>query len=100
MSRLRRSLARSSFLLNGFCAHAGGVVTAATEENLRAALVGGGNVSFAVDGKISLSSTLITNNTTMDATEHSVGLGGGGAVRVLQGATRVCASSDGPYGRP
>src|SRR3990172_61308 len=70
--------------LHGFNVHAGGTVTAATEADLRAALVGGGTVTFAVDGTITLTSRLIiTNNTVIDGTGHAVTLSGGGAVGVL-----------------
>jgi hypothetical protein len=65
-------------------AMAGGIVTAATESNLRAALIGGGSVTFAVDGTISLASMLlITNDTTVCGSGHSVVLDGGNGVRVF-----------------
>lgn len=70
--------------LSNHHAFAAGVVTAATESNLRAALVGGGNVTFAVSGTITLTGTLvITNDTVFDASGHSLILSGGGSVRVL-----------------
>lgn len=50
-----------------------GVVTNCAEADLRAALVGGGLVSIQCDGVLALSSgIIITNNTTLDATEHTV----------------------------
>jgi len=61
-----------------------GVVTAPTEANLRAALAGGGMVTFAIDGTISLTNTLVvTNATTLDSLGHAVTLSGGGSVQVL-----------------
>jgi hypothetical protein len=60
------------------------VVTTSSEAALRAALAGGGNISFACDGTIVLSST-ITNDldATLDATGHQVTISGNGAVRVF-----------------
>ena len=66
--------------------HASGVVTEPTEASLRAALAGGGTVTFACDGVIPLASTLVIayiTNATLDASGHSVTLSGGNAVRVL-----------------
>ena len=67
-----------------------GVVTNCTEANLRAALVGGGTVTFACDGTITLGST-ITNDTdtVVDGTGHQVTISGGNAVRVFQVNTNV-----------
>src|SRR4051812_20577934 len=63
---------------------AGGVVTSADEASLRAALAGGGTVTFAVDGRIPLSATLfITNGTTLDGSGHTVIISGSNSVRVL-----------------
>ena len=63
---------------------AGGVVTSADEASLRAALAGGGTVTFAVDGRIPLSATLfITNGTTLDGSGHTVTISGSNSVRVL-----------------
>lgn len=77
-------------------AEAGGGVTAATEASLRAALAGGGAVTFAVDGTITLANTLvITNDTALDATGHTVTLSGGGAVRLFQVGTNVTFSLKG-----
>jgi hypothetical protein len=62
----------------------GGVVTSATESNFRAALAGGGTVTFAVDGTITFGSTIvITNDTILDGAGQQVTLSGGGAVRVM-----------------
>jgi hypothetical protein len=71
-------------------AWAGGVVTTCTEAALRAAMAGGGTVTFACDGTITLAST-ITNvsDTTLDGSGHKVTLSGGGSVRVLYVATSL-----------
>src|SRR5437660_28796 len=62
----------------------GGTVTAPSEANLRAALMGGGYVTFACDGTIPLTGTLeIGNDTTLDAKGHSIVISGNGAVRVF-----------------
>jgi hypothetical protein len=60
----------------------GGMVTTPTETNLRAAMSGGGTVTFACGGTITLRST-ITNNvdTTLDATGRQITIDGGNAVR-------------------
>ena len=65
-------------------AQAGGVVTNCTEAALRAAMAGGGVVTFACDGTITLAST-ITNavNTVVDGTGHQVRISGGNAGRVF-----------------
>ncbi|MBI5383703.1 MAG: LamG domain-containing protein [Verrucomicrobia bacterium] len=58
-------------------AFASGVVTNATEANLRAALAGGGTVTFATSGTIALVDTLtIETNTVLDASGHSITLSG------------------------
>ena len=71
-------------LLLPVAAWAGGVVTNCTESALRAAISGGGVVTFACDGTITLSST-ITNNldVTLDGTGHQLTISGGSAVRVF-----------------
>jgi hypothetical protein len=63
---------------------AGGVVTIPTEANLRAAMAGGGLVTFACDGTIKLTST-ITNevNTALDASGHQITISGNDSVRVF-----------------
>ena len=64
---------------------AGGVVTNCAEADVRAAMEGGGLVTLACDGTITLSNTLrFTANTILDARGHSVVLSGGNAVRVLE----------------
>jgi hypothetical protein len=72
-------------LLVPLAARGGGVVTDCTEANLRAAMSGGGLVTFASDGTITLAGT-ITNetDTVLDGTGHQVTLSGNNAVTVLQ----------------
>jgi hypothetical protein len=61
---------------------ASGVVTNCTDANLRAALSGGGTVTFACDGTITLTNTLnIAAHTVLDGTGREVVLSGGGTVR-------------------
>lgn len=63
---------------------AGGIVTVCDEAHLRAALAGGGTVTFACDGVIILASELvIAADTTIDGSGQAVTLSGGNAVRVL-----------------
>ena len=65
----------------GWCA---GVVTNATEAALNAALVGGGTVTFACDGTITLTSTkIIGTNTVLDATGHRITISGGSSVQLF-----------------
>jgi len=60
-------------LAGSFLCQAGGVVTNCAEGDLRAALVGGGIVTFECDGILTLSAPLfITNDTTMDASGHDL----------------------------
>jgi hypothetical protein len=66
------------------------VVTECTEAALRAAMSGGGTVTFACDGTITLSNTLfITDNTVLDATDHQITISGGNVVRVFYVNTNV-----------
>lgn len=65
-------------------ARAAGVVTSPTEANLRAAMAGGGTVTFATDGTITLSAVLeITNNTLVDAASHVITLSGSNYTRIF-----------------
>jgi hypothetical protein len=77
-------------LLLPSAARGGGVVTECTEANLRAAMAGGGTVTFACDGTITLAAT-ITNatKTVLDASGHQITISGGDAVRVFYVATNV-----------
>lgn len=62
--------------------HGSGVVTNCTEANVRAALAGGGSVTFDCDGVIYLTNSLVITQTTMiDAGEHQVTLHGNSAFR-------------------
>lgn len=67
-----------------FASWAGGVVTNCTEVDLRVAMAGGGTVTFACDGTITLAST-ITNfsDVVLDGTGGRVTLSGSNAVRVF-----------------
>src|SRR5687767_6447335 len=57
-------------------------VNVCDEASLRAALAAGGTVTFACDGTIVLTNTLvISQHTVLDGTGHSVVLSGGGLVR-------------------
>jgi hypothetical protein len=61
-----------------------GVVTATNEASLSAALAGGGLVTFAVDGTITLTNTLAINSTTtLDGSGHNITISGGNAVGVF-----------------
>ena len=63
---------------------AGGTVATCDEASLRAALAGGGSVTFAASGTIVLTNTLvITNNTSIDAIEQVVAISGSHAVRIF-----------------
>lgn len=85
---IRRALAL--LLLPPVAAWAGGVVTNCTEAALRTAMAGGGAVSFACDGTITLAST-ITNavDTRLDASSRQVTISGNSAVRVFSVNTNV-----------
>jgi len=68
----------------------GGVVTTPDEANLRAAMSGGGDVAFACDGTITLTSTITNNvNTTLDASGHQITISGGKRVRAFHVTTNV-----------
>lgn len=70
--------------------NAGGVVSTCDEAALRSALVGGGTVTFACDGTIALANTIhITEDTTLDASGHTISLSGQDTVRILQTAPGV-----------
>jgi len=64
------------------------VVVEPTETFLRAAMLGGGNVLFGIDGVIAFGESIdITMNTTLDARGHNVLLGGESATRLFNVAT-------------
>jgi predicted outer membrane repeat protein len=74
--KLELSSAIALLLLPG-AAWADGVVTNCTEADLRAAMAGGGRVTFACDGFIVLTNTVsISLDTVLDASGHQVGIGG------------------------
>jgi hypothetical protein len=74
-----------ALLENPFSCHADGVVTTCTESALRSALIGGGQVTFACDGVISLSDVLVvTNDTLLDATGHDVTVSGSNSTRLFR----------------
>ncbi|MBI5383215.1 MAG: hypothetical protein HZA90_00865 [Verrucomicrobia bacterium] len=65
-------------------AFASGVVTNATEVNLRAALAGGGTVTFATSGTIALTDTItIETNTVLDGSGQKLVISGDNSVRVF-----------------
>jgi fibronectin-binding autotransporter adhesin len=73
-----------------FSTRAAGVVTSPTEASLRAAFAGGGAVTFATSGTITLSAVLaITNNTSIDGAGYSVTLSGSNATEVFLVYTNV-----------
>jgi hypothetical protein len=65
-------------------AQAGGVVTTCTEAALRAAMAGGGTVTFACSGTITLGNTIeIPADTTLDGRGHQITISGSNTVRVF-----------------
>ncbi len=72
-------------------AYAGGVVTVCDEAHLLAALAGGGTVTFACSGTITLTAEIvIAADTTIDGSGQAVTISGNDAVRVFrvnEGAT-------------
>lgn len=74
----------------GNLGRAGGIVADCTEASLRAAMAGGGPVTFACDGTIILSNT-ITNlvNTVFDGSGHQITISGDNKVRVFVNSTNV-----------
>ena len=69
---------------------AGGVVNPCTDANLRAALNGGGTVTFGCDGTITLTTTLaIDDDSILDGTGHNVTISGNKSVRLFQVSTGI-----------
>ena len=67
---------------------AGGVVNNCTEADLRAAMAGGGTVTFACEGTITLAKTITnTVDTVLDGTGHQVTISGSNAVRLFSVTT-------------
>ena len=79
-----QSVCLGLFLSLAFMVLGDGVVTNCTEANLRAALSGGGLLTFACDGTITLENT-ITNlvDTVLDGGGYRVAISGGGCKRVF-----------------
>ena len=72
-------------------AKAAGIVANCAEASLRAAMAGGGKVTFACDGTISLSGTITnSHDTVLDGAGHQITISGGNAVSVRMKARR-CA---------
>jgi len=89
-NQLAAAGAVSLLLLLPMAARGGGVVSECTEANLRAAMSGGGLVTFACDGTITLASTITNDlNTTLDGSGHQVTISGGNAVGVFHVKTNV-----------
>jgi Immunoglobulin I-set domain len=66
------------------------VVNLWTEADLRAAMAGGGTVTFPSDGTIALGNTIsVTADTVLDGTGHQVTISGGGSTRVFSVNTNV-----------
>ena len=64
--------------------HASGTVTDCNETSLDAALSGGGTVTFACDGTITITTTKsISVDTILDATGHTVSISGNNIVRLF-----------------
>jgi len=81
-----------SLLLLGFApiVYAGGFVQGCSELAFRAALAGGGTVTFSNDCSITLSQQItIEQATTIDAKNHNVVISGGSAVRLFNAAANL-----------
>ena len=77
-------------LLAGQTGRGSGVVTNCTETGLRAAIAGGGAVTFACDGTITLSATIfIYSDTIIDAGGHQIAISGNGQAGIFQVGTNV-----------
>ena len=64
--------------------YGGGTVSNCTETALNSALSGGGTVTFACNGTISLSGTIeISDDTVVDGTGHNVTISGANNVRLF-----------------
>jgi len=77
--------------LSPLAARAGGAVTTCDEASFRAALNGGGQVTFSSDCTITLSQQIIISQaeTTIDAGGHNVVIGGSNSVPLFQVATNL-----------
>jgi len=66
------------------------VVTSCTETNLRAAMAGGGTVTFACDGTITLTNTIVVGkDVILDGSGHQITISGGNQVRVFYINTNI-----------
>jgi hypothetical protein len=88
MIRVQHLGVPSLVLMAVFCfssgAMASGVVASANESSLVAAMTGGGTVTFAVNGTIYLTSTIVvSNDTVLDATGYNVAISGSNAVQIF-----------------
>lgn len=92
-SRLGSGLCWITVLLFVACASrtfAGGPVISGTEASLRAALNGGGLVTFSNDFAITISQTIVINlTTTIDAGGHNVSISAGNGTRLIQALTNL-----------
>ena len=72
-------------------AYGSGVVASCAEASLRAALQGGGQVSFSADCSITLTQPIFISEaaTTIDAVGHNVQISGGGSVRLIEATTNL-----------
>jgi predicted outer membrane repeat protein len=77
-------LALLSLLGPAPAAQAAGVVSACDEASLKAAISGGGTITFACNGTITLTSTItLSGNTALDGTGHTVTISGNNSVRLF-----------------
>jgi hypothetical protein len=82
VSNVYSAVTSSPALLQVFPA---GLVGSCTEACLRSAIAGGGTVTFACDGTITLASTItIAATTVLDGSGHQVTISGSNAVRVFE----------------
>jgi hypothetical protein len=80
----------TSILLVPLAVPGEGVVTECTEANLRAAMAGGGAVTFACNGTITLAATItISIDTALDGSGRQITISSGNAVRVFFVPTNV-----------
>ena len=78
------------FQLTELTSWGAGIVTNCTEANLRAAMAGGGIVTFACDGTITLGSTITNSwNTVLDGNGQEITISGSNATRVFCNNTNV-----------
>ena len=88
--RLRLFSVLFSVLLGFSSVGLAATVKSCDEPSLRAALAEGGTVTFACDGTITLTSTLVIGaDTTIDTSGHHVTLSGGNAVRIFEVLSNV-----------